>query len=173
MINNKKGQAFEAYQLLIAFIVATAILGIILVMVNKTNNQAIIISNQKIEDSFLSAINSPIVSMEKPFAVEDVLVSGIISHAKYEQLGNLEPGCFGFIVGPGILKESYGVQIQKKYLKTDVYFVCGKSGMSSRDLTNINIYSEITTGANAPIPNPDSCEDLFCVMYINKKPAGN
>ncbi len=172
MIKNNKGQAFEAYQLLIAFVISVAILGIIIMMVNKTNDQAIIISNQKIEDAFISAINSPIISMDKPFVVKDVLVRGIISHSRYEQLGNIEEGCFSFIVGPGVKLENYGAVIDKKYLKTDVYFVCGLSGMSISDLTNTETYSEITTYANAPINDPDDCERLFCVMYINKIPKG-
>jgi hypothetical protein len=167
---NYKGQAFEAYQLLIAFIIAVAILGIIVMMINKTNNQAIIISNQKIEDAFLSAINSPIISMDKPFFVRDVMVSGIISSARYEQLGNIESGCFGFLTGPGVINHDYGVEIEKRFLKTDVYFVCGLSEMVAP--SGNDTYLEITTGSNRAIDDIDNCERLFCVMYINRKPAG-
>jgi len=170
MINNNKGQAFEAYKLLIAFIIAVAVLGIILTMVNKTNNQALIISDQKIEDAFISAINSPVISMEKPFIVKEVLVSGIISYAKYENLGGLEPGCFGFIVGPGVSLEAYGAEIESRFLKTDVYFSCGFN-MNVNNLQNTETYFEITTGANSPIDTIEECEKLFCVMYINKRPA--
>lgn len=171
MIRNNKGQAFEAYQLLIAFIISVAILGIIIMMVNKTNDQAIIISNQKIEDAFISAINSPIISMQKPFVVKDVLVRGIISNSRYENLGNIEEGCFSFIVGPGVKLENYGAVIDKKYLKTDVYFVCGLSEMSPFDLDDPDTFNQITMGTNAPLPNYNDCERLFCVMYINKIPA--
>jgi hypothetical protein len=169
MFKNKKGQAFEAYKLLIAFIIATAILGIIVMMINKTNNQAIIISNQKIEDAFLSAINSPIISMQRPFQVKDVMISGIISSTRYEQLGNIEEGCFGFMTGPGVKKEDYGVIVEKKFLKTDIYFVCGLEDMSDSD-----IILEIWQGVPDDSPfdsNPSTnCEDLFCVMYINRIP---
>lgn len=170
MFKNKKGQAFEAYQLLIAFIVSLAILGIILTMVNQTNQKALIISNQKIEDAFISAINSPIISMEKPFVVKDVLVSGFISSSRFEQLGGIEPGCFGFITGPGIQKTERFIEIESRYLKTDVYFVCGLSEMNP---INNNVYFEITTGSDPPVPNWDLCERLFCVMYVNKMPSTN
>lgn len=169
MFRNKKGQAFEAYKLLIAFIIATAILGIIVMMINKTNNQAIIISNQKIEDAFLSAINSPIISMQRPFQVKNVMISGIISSARYQQLGNIEEGCFGFMTGPGVKKEDFGVIIEKKFLKTDIYFVCGLGGMETD-----KILFEIWTGTPGDRPFEDNpsveCEDLFCVMYINRIP---
>ncbi|NCP72166.1 hypothetical protein GW835_02115 [archaeon] len=166
-IKNNKGQAFEAYQLLIAFIIATAILGIIVMMISKTNSQAIIISNQKIEDAFTSAINSPVISMEKPFVVKDVLITGILSYERYEQISGIEEGCFGFIVGPGVTLQPYGVIVDKKYLKTNVYFSCGLRNMSG-------LPDEIYPGVSGNRPFQDDpsreCERLFCVMYINKTP---
>ncbi len=167
-IKNNKGQAFEAYQLLIAFIIATAILGIIVMMISKTNSQAIIISNQKIEDAFTSAINSPVISMEKPFVVKDVLITGILSYDRFEQISGIEEGCFGFIVGPGITLQPYGAVVDKKYLKTNVYFSCGLRSMSD------DVPFEIYPGevGNSPFEDDPSekCERLFCVMYINKTP---
>lgn len=169
MFFNSKGQAFEAYHLLIAFIVSVAILGIIFTMINKTNSNAVIISTQKIDDAFLSAINSPIVSMEKPFLVENVLISGIISLEKYKKLGKIEDGCFSFIVGPGVTIEKYGAKINKKYLKTNVYFSCGLKDMES-NLISKDIWPGFSP--NQPFDkNPaDNCERLFCVMYINATP---
>lgn len=173
MIYNNKGQAFEAYKLLIAFIVAAAILGIILTMVNQTNNQALIISNQKIEDGFLSAINSPIISMEKPFVVKDVLITGFINSSRFEQLGNIEPGCFGFITGPGAKKQDFGVEIESRRLRTDVYFVCGLSGMDT-SLISYEIWpGNQSIGAPFNQDPASNCENLFCVMYINRIPGAN
>jgi len=168
-IKNNKGQAFEAYQLLIAFIIATAILGIIVMMISKTNSQAIIISNQKIEDAFTSAINSPVISMEKPFVVKDVLITGILSYDRFEQISGIEEGCFGFIVGPGITLQPYGAVVDKKYLKTNVYFSCGLKGM---DIDNLPFEIYPGVSGNSPFEkNPSNdCERLFCVMYINKTP---
>ncbi len=170
IIKNKKGQAFEAYKLLIAFVIAAAILGIIAVMISKTNNQAVVISYQKIENSFSSAINSPIISMEKPFVVKDVLISGIISYNRFEQLGNIEPGCFGLITGPGITKEAYGAMIEKKYLKTDIYFRCGLGEMNDSLIPN-DIWPGVTNYEPFDQDPTILCEKLFCVMYINKIPS--
>lgn len=170
MLKNKKGQTFEAYQLLIAFIVALAILGIIFSMIEKTKSNSIIISTQKIDDAFLSAINSPIISMEKPFAVENVIITGVISDAKYENLGALEQNCFNFIPGPGISLESYGAEIKKKYLETDIYFVCGLENINQNDLSENakKTYEEISVNNY----NMQADCELYCVMYINKTPAG-
>jgi hypothetical protein len=163
IIRNSKGQAFEAYQLLIAFVIATAILGIIIMMIGKTNNQAIIISDQKIEDAFLSAINSPIISMEKPFVVKDVMITGIISYDRYQNLAKIDEGCFEFMVGPGVVLENYGDVIDKKFLKTNIYFSCGIKDMDS-SLISRDIYPDLFDSNPA-----DNCEK-FCVMYINKMP---
>jgi len=153
----QKGQAFESFRLLIAFILMAAVLAIIIVMVNKTNQNAIIISTQKFEEGFISASKSPGTSTKVPFIIEDLRLKGIISKKRLATISELQEECIGFDLGPGIIDFPNGAEIERGSLKMDLTVYCGFRGEYIAGIGNINT---------------DNCP-TYCVLFLNKSPPSD
>lgn len=163
----EKGQAFESFRLLIAFILMTAVLVIILSMVHRTNTTTIIISTQKLDDGFLSASKSPGASTKIPFVIKDLKLSGIISKRRLANVSGMDPNCIFFKLGPGLKKlNNSDAQIIKKYIKMDVTVYC-----DFKENTNnapSEIYSIILNASGHTI---DNCyAQTYCVLFLNSAP---
>ncbi len=156
-LNEKGDEAFESFRLLIAFALATAVLVIIIVMVGRVNNQSIIISTAKLEEGVISASKGPGVTTETPFIIEDVMLSGIISKDRISKLTGYSKNCIAFITGPGFENNDAYIEVNKKYIKTDVYVYCGFGN---------SIPSEITSLFNFNCPT-------YCALYFNVSPPSS
>jgi len=152
-LNEKGDEAFESFRLLIAFALATAVLVIIIVMIGRVNNQSIIISTAKFEEGVISASKGPGVTTETPFIIEDVMLSGIISKERISKLTGYSKNCLVFITGPGFDNQGEYVEINKKFIKTDVYVYCGFGDVVPSE---INIMT-----ATCP---------TYCAIYFNMNP---
>ena len=99
---NQKGDdsASEAYRLLIGFILGAAILVIIMNMINSTQNQLIIVSNQKLKEGLISAVKSTGTSAKTPFVIEDLMLKGNISKTTITNYTGLPEECMAFVAGP-------------------------------------------------------------------------
>ena len=153
---NEKGddEASEYFRLLIAFVLATAVLVIIIVMVGRVNNQSIIISTAKFEEGIISASKGPGVTTQTPFIIEDVMLSGIISKERISKLTGYSKECILFKSGPGFDNSSTDfISINKKFMKTDVYVYCGYYGDEGAIILN--------TSTDCP---------TYCALYFNTRP---
>ena len=164
LMKSQKGdsEAFESFRLLIGFVLATAVLTIIIVMISKIHNSSILISSQKFEEGVVSASKSPGVSSKVPFVIEDLMLSGTISKRKMAYLTGYPEECISFEIGPGIEenKKNKDVTITKKYIKTDVYVYC--------DFMNDENPAPFPDILNAFEP---ACSVAYCAIFINKTPS--
>ncbi|MFH0905712.1 MAG: hypothetical protein V1824_00055 [archaeon] len=159
----QKGQAFESFRLLIAFILTTAILAIIYSMVRSTNEQSILISNDKLKEAAVSASKAPGTSAQNKFVVEDLQLKGLITKADISNKTNLAKECLFFKNGSGIKKLDNGdIKIENRALKMDVYIYCNFKGQGI--YTNSDYYSELENCDN--IGNADR----YCIFFFNTKP---
>jgi len=154
----ERGQAFEVYRLLIAFVIAVAVMSIIVVMVQKTNKESIILSYQNFEQGFISATKSPGTSSKMPFVIGDVKLSGIITKKRLSTISGLKEECIFFDAGPGIEETNIGVEIKKKVLKFDTTIYCNFGSV-----TVDNEIGSLLNGAG------EECS-VYCIVFMNKSP---
>jgi len=157
--NKEKGQAFEVYRLLIAFVIAVAVMSIIIVMVQKTNNESIILSTQNFEQGIISASKSPGTSSKIPFVISDLKLSGSITKKRISDITSLNKDCIFFSAGPGIEKTNLGVDIKQKSIKMNATVYC--------NFGNAEFKPKII-----PYLTSDSVSDcsVFCVIFMNQIP---
>lgn len=160
VIRNKKGQAFESFRLLIAFILAIAILAIIYTMVAKVNKETVIISTQKFEEAVRSASKSPGTSSVVPFVIEDVVLEGAIDKHRLGLITGLSEECLSLQAGPGITVTTRGVDILKK-LKMNVYVYCNYQNAEINNVDMSYIVNTTITSSTCP---------TYCVIFMNRKP---
>lgn len=172
MVLKEKGQAFESFRLLIAFVLMTAVLVIILSMVHRTNTTTIIISTQKLDDGFLSASKSPGASTKTPFVIKDLKLSGIISKRSLSNTSGMDPNCIFFKIGPGIKELNNGdAQITKKYLKMNVTVYCDFKENVDNGTVPQYINNIITSTPSHSSHTIDECNSqTYCVLFLNSAP---
>lgn len=160
---NNKGQAFESFRLLIAFILALAILLIIFSMVNKANKESVIISTERFEEAITSASKSTGTSASIPFIIKDLMLKGNISRRRIASITNMDENCIYLDGGPGLVEGGLpgDLEIKKRYLKMDAYVYCNFNDSS------INYPSNISNIVSMEID--PSCQ-RFCIIFLNKKP---
>ncbi|MCK9292586.1 MAG: hypothetical protein WCY27_00685 [archaeon] len=157
--HTERGQAFEVYRLLIAFIIAVAVMSIIIVMVQKTNKESILLSYQNLEQGFISATKSPGTSSKMPFVIEDLKLKGMITKKKLSTISGLKEECIIFDAGPGIEKTDIGVEINK-ILKFDTTVYCNFGNVDILETPIIQLL-ENNTLENCPV---------YCIVFMNKNP---
>lgn len=166
---SKKGDetAFEAYRLLIGFILGAAILVIIMNMINSTQNQSILISNQKLKEGLVSAVKSAGTSAKTPFVIEDLMLKGSISKTTITNYTGLPEKCMAFVAGPKLFSEGDFniIRIKPRYLKMDVWAYCNFIKMATNlpDQLDANTKSQITQ-------DPEVCP-TYCVFFFNIRPS--
>lgn len=161
---NQKGDdsSSETFRLLIAFVLAAAMLLIIMNMIETSNKQTILVSKQKLKEEIQSAAKSTKTSTKIPFIIEDLILTGNITKTEISSYSGLDEECIGFISGPGIEVLSNGtLKIKKRHLKMNVWAYCDfwKGSINS---------DEINRAINLNVSR-DDCP-TFCVFYFNKKP---
>jgi hypothetical protein len=160
---NKKGQAFESYRYLIAFAIGVAVLTIIYTMIGSINQKSILISTQRLKEGALSASKSIRTSGEKPFYLDDLMLSGEISSAQISNYTGMSSDCIYLVGGVGLEEKEPGkiYSIQKSHLKMDVYFYCD---FTEDPLVTDNNVSFITNSMDS-----NTCP-TFCIVYLNTSP---
>jgi hypothetical protein len=165
-LKNKKGQAFESFRFLIAFVIAIAVLTIIYTMVNTINQRSIIISTERLQEGSISASKSIGTSAHHPFHLENLMLSGRISSQQISNYTGMKKECIYLDGGVGLdeVEEGKEYLIKKSYLKMDVYFYC--------DFTSDPIIDETETNLITSTINNNQAEECptFCIVYLNKAP---
>jgi hypothetical protein len=163
---SKKAQAFEAYRLLIAFVLALAFLVVIYSMVQSINEKSLLISNQKFKDGIISATKAVGISTKKEFVIDDLLLSGTISTRKLENYSGIDKECFKLVPGPGFKEDTASniLNIQGKFKKMNVYTYCDFEDAPITD-DEINEYHDIIYDSTELKQCP-----VYCVIFFNKKP---
>ena len=163
---NQRGDdsSSESFRLLIAFVLATAILVIIINMVNSTNKQSILISDQKLKEGIQSAAKSIKTSTQIPFIIEDLMLTGTITKRKISTYSGMDENCIGLIGGPGLEYLDNGdLRIKADNLKMNVWAYCDFFQTTMPD----EIDSEIDFN-----PTHEDCP-TYCVYFFNKKPLNS
>jgi len=160
---NQRGDdsSSESFRLLIAFVLAAAILVIIINMINTTQKQSILISDQKLKEGSQSAAKSVGTSKKIPFIIEGLMLTGTITKRKMSQYSGLDTNCITLVPGTGIESQSNGdIKIKASSLKMNVWAYC--------DFFNNNANWEIYEY----VPNSATYETcpIYCVFFFNKKP---
>lgn len=165
-LKNKKGQAFESFRFLIAFVIAVAVLTIIYTMVNTINQRSIIISTERLQEGSISASKSIGTSAHHPFHLEDLMLTGRISSQQISNYTGMNKDCIYLDGGPGldVVIEGEEYLIKKSHLKMDVYFYCDFTSSPIIDETETNV---ITSKIYSDYIN--NCP-TFCIVYLNKAP---
>lgn len=173
---NQKGdsEAFESFRMLIAFILASAILIIIINMVNNVNEKSIQLSNQKLSEGIISGVKSVGTSARVPFVISDLLLRGQLDRRTVQNLSGLNKDCVSFVAGPGVTKSDNGefITIKGNYRKMDVYVYCNQTAHNGLNVVNSfypEVYTDLTRNGNNPL---DICP-TFCVFFFNKKPVND
>lgn len=162
---NQKGdsEAFESYRMLIAFVLAAAILVIIISMVNNVNEESIQISTQKFSEGVISGVKSVGTSARIPFVISDLLLRGTIDRRTIQNISGLNKDCVSFIAGAGLEKSDNGEYVSiKGTKKMDVYVYCNQtnSGLSVVTENYPEVYNDLSA---------DDCP-TFCVFFFNERP---
>ncbi|MFA5746245.1 MAG: hypothetical protein WCX82_00065 [archaeon] len=156
------GESFETFRLLIAFVLALAVLVIIISMVNSTNKQAILISDQKLKEGLLSAAKSPGTSTRIPFIIEDLMLSGTISKTRISNYSGLDGNCIALVYGAGITPLNPNtndiLKIKASRLEMNVYAYCDFNDGDHPDVAEDQISTDSVV-----------CP-TYCVFFFNKKP---
>jgi len=169
---NKRGdsESFETFRLLIAFVLAMAVLVIIVSMINSTQKQSILVSEQKLKEGVLSAVKSAGTSETIPFVIDDLMLSGTISKTTFYNYTGLDTNCMAFVGGPQLLpvpesaNNPLGLKIKPRYLKMNVYAYCGFI------VTGDSLPSGFPTDTTSQIiQDQDTCP-TYCVFFFNTKP---
>ena len=167
---NQRGDdsSSESFRLLIAFVLAAAILVIILNMVNTTNKQSILISDQKLKEGVQSAVKSVGTSTRIPFVIEDLLLTGTITKRRLSTYSGMKEECIGLIGGQGLEQQENGdLRIKASNLKMNVWAYCDFWNTSS------GIPEEIEDNVHSSF-NLYSAEcPTYCVYFFNKKPSNS
>jgi len=162
---NQRGDdsSSESFRLLIAFVLAAAILVIILNMVNTTNKQSILISDQKLKEGVQSAVKSVGTSTRIPFVIEDLLLTGTITKRRLSTYSGMKEECIGLIGGQGLEQQENGdLRIKASNLKMNVWAYC--------DFWDSDPPGDIYNA----VPNLEQEEcPTYCVYFFNKKPANS
>lgn len=165
IIVSEKGQeASEAFRLLTAFIVALAILGIILAMIHKVDQQTLLVSTERFEEGIVSASKAPGTSAVIPFLIQDIVLKGTISKLRLSNLTGYSKECLIFQLGPGLeLDAQDNAIVLKDKLKMDVWVYCNFGGD--------NVYSlpGLSGGQQIDLDELSNCPQ-FCLIFMNKKP---
>jgi len=164
---NQRGDdsSSESFRLLIAFVLAAAILVIIMNMIDNTNKQSILISDQKLKEGVQSAVKSAGTSTRIPFIIEDLMLTGEISKRKISNYSGMDENCIGLIGGPGIEVTGNGnLKIKARHLKMHVWAYC--------DFWPHQFPTEVITVMNLSIITSEQCP-IYCVYFFNKKPTCN
>jgi hypothetical protein len=167
---SKKGDdsASEAYRLLIGFILGAAILVIIMNMINSTQNQSILISNQKLKEGLISAVKSTGTSAKTPFVIEDLMLKGSISKTTITNYTGLPEECMAFVAGPRLFSENDFniIRIKPRYLKMDVWAYCDfmPSGMTQ-------LPEGLDSNTKMQLEQDQDVCPTYCVFYFNIKPS--
>lgn len=169
---SKKGDdsASEAYRLLIGFVLGAAILVIIMNMINSTQNQSILISNQKLKEGLVSAVKSTGTSAKIPFVIEDLMLKGNISKTTIKNYTGLSEECMAFVAGPRLFSENDFniIRIKTRYLKMNVWAYCDFMPSGSLDLPD-----ELDDNTKLQLTeDPEICP-TYCVFFFNVKPPEN
>jgi len=155
----------EVYRLLVAFILAAAVLVIIMNMIATTNKQTIIISEQKLKEGVQSAVKSVGTSTKIPFVIEDLMLTGTITKDKISTYSGMPKQCIGFVGGQGlVLLENGNLKIKSNTLELDLWAYCDfwdSSGRLPEELDDLMNY-EFRPG--------NDCQ-TYCVFLFNKKPS--
>jgi len=161
---NQRGDdsSSESFRLLIAFVLAAAILVIIMNMIASTNKQSILISDQKLKEGVQSAAKSVGTSTKIPFIIEDLMLTGTITKRKISIYSGMDENCIGLIGGQGLEYLDNGdLRIKADNLKMNVWAYCDFWG------TNQDVPTEIDF-----VPNSENCK-TYCVYFFNKKPENS
>ena len=162
---NQKGdsEAFESFRMLIAFVLAAAILVIIINMVNNVNEKSVQISTQKLSEGIISGVKSVGTSARIPFVISDLLLRGTIDRRTIQNISGLNKECVFFIAGAGVDKSNNGEYISiKGTKKMDVYVYCNQTD-SGFEVVSSN-YSEVSNNLTT-----EDCP-TFCVFFFNERP---
>jgi len=162
---NQKGdsEAFESFRMLISFVLAAAILVIIINMVNNVNEKSVQISTQKLSEGVISGVKSVGTSARIPFVISDLLLRGTIDRRSIQNISGMNKECVFFIAGAGVDKSDNGEYISiKGTKKMDVYVYCNQT--SSGIVVVTNNYPEVSEDLST-----DTCP-TFCVFFFNERP---
>ncbi|HRS42926.1 MAG TPA: hypothetical protein P5530_03605 [Candidatus Diapherotrites archaeon] len=166
---NQKGDdsASEAYRLLIGFILGAAILVIIMNMINSTQNQLIIVSNQKLKEGLISAVKSTGTSAKTPFVIEDLMLKGNISKTTITNYTGLPEECMAFVAGPKLFSvNDYNVlRIKTRHLKMNVWAYCNFMPSGSNQLPDA-----LSPDTKLQLTQDRSVCPTYCVFFFNIKP---
>ncbi|HOW29755.1 MAG TPA: hypothetical protein PK685_03765 [archaeon] len=165
---NQRGDdsSSESFRLLIAFVLAAAILVIIMNMIASTNKQSILISDQKLKEGVQSAAKSVGTSTKIPFIIEDLMLTGTITKRKISIYSGMDENCIGLIGGQGIEYLDNGdLRIKADNLKMNVWAYCD-FWTASGDMPD-EIFDPISFA-----PNSENCK-TYCVYFFNKKPENS
>lgn len=164
---NQRGDdsSSETFRLLIAFVLAAALLVIIMNMISITNKQTILISEQKLEEGLQSAVKSVGVSTRIEFIIDDLMLTGVIGKKKISQRSGMSEECIGLIGGQGIETLNNGdLRIKSSHLKMNVWAYC--------DFWQSSFPDEINEAMIHSNPSSDVCP-TYCVFFFNKKPSSS
>ncbi len=166
MYEKQKGQAFESFRYLIAFVIAVAVLAIIYTMIGTINQRSILISTERLKEGALSASKSIRTSGENPFKLEGLILAGRISSQQIANYTGMDKDCIYVDGGVGLEEVEKGVEyiIRRNQLKMDVYFYCDFTDDPFIDNDNEVdlIVNSISSGSDCP---------TFCIVYLNKSPS--
>ena len=169
---NKKGQAFESFRLLIGFILALAILSIILFMVQKTNQNSLVVSSQRLQEEIQSASKSAGVSSKIPYKIKDIKLKGNITTSKYLRKTDLNHECIYFHPGPGLeyLNNPRGdiKTVRDKSITMHITIYCNFdtskiAGIEGGDALVTSGETGDTKGVREACPK-------YCLVYFNSSP---
>jgi uncharacterized protein (UPF0333 family) len=168
--SKKKGQAFESFRLLIAFILALAVLVIIYSMIRTTRQNALFLSNQKFKEGIVSATKAVGASTKEPFMIKDLQLSGIITTSTIESYTGIDRKALYLVSGVGFSEQSdeNKAYIDGRYKDVDVQVYCDFLS-NTPDISDQVENGDLIQTIKTTIDSRDPDSDIYCVIALNKK----
>lgn len=136
---DKKGQEGYVFRLFVGAVVAVAIIGIILVLINKTEEQKTYLSIESLITNLKYAVKAP---TQEEYVIDKVIIKKgtYFSKPYLEEETNLPKHCIKLTSKIGAMKEDQDGLYAEKDLETSVKVVCFSNIMGCE------IFCEITFG---------------------------
>jgi len=129
---NSRGQEDFIFQLLVGAIVGIVIIGIIFVLIEKTENQKVYLSNESLVSNIKYAVKAP---TEEPYIINKVIIpkETYFTYKYFEEETGLTQGCLTLKSNKSVFKEIDSGLVTQNDVETKVTITCtpGPAGACS------------------------------------------
>ena len=120
---NSRGQEDFIFQLLVGAIVGIVIIGIIFVLIEKTENQKVYLSNESLVSNIKYAVKAP---TGEPYIINKVIIpkETYFTHKYFEEETGLTQGCLTLESNKSVFKEIDSGLVTQNDVETKVTITC-------------------------------------------------